>query len=835
MRGVGLLLIAAWMAGGFVWAAPVREPNTTLRLPQTPGSFGYEFADALGLQFEAPVVITAPPGETNRLFIVEQRGRIIVITNLAQPTRTVFLDLVSQTIYGGEQGLLGLAFHPDYARNGRFFVFRTCNARTGGQTSDSRHDRLSEFAVSSTNANRAAATERILLQQSDDASNHNGGDLHFGLDGYLYVSLGDEGDANDSRNNSQTITKDFFAGVLRLDVDQRPDSLAPNSHPAVVAGSYRVPADNPFVGATSFLGRPVNPAQVRTEFWAVGLRNPWRMSFDRATGELWIGDVGQGAWESVVISRSGANHGWAYREGNVAGPKTGVPTGFLTNPSFNYVRPFFVYAHGSGTTRGNSITGGLVYRGARLAQLHGQYIFADYSIGNVWALRRREGSTPPLVTRLTGLVGISAFGTDPRNGDVLVCDYQGRRILRLDYNAEFTGAPLPATLADTGAFDDLVNLTPNPGIVPYSVNLSFWSDDARKRRWFCVPDTNEFLTFSSSNSFASPAGTVWVKHFDLELTNGIPESTRRLETRFLVRNPDGVYGVTYRWDSATNATLVPEEGADETFARVVDGVPVAQTWHYPSRAECLACHTAPAGLSLSFNAAQLNGASAGNETSTHDLASLAAAGYFNNPPASLRPLSTVTTPTNEAASLEWRARSWLAVNCSPCHRTGGTGGGFFDVRLTTPTELTGLINGPLSDNRGDPANRVIVPGDLAHSQMWQRLSTRGPAQMPPLASSIVDSDGVILVRRWIEELGSPPPPDQPVLVGNERPFGLHLQVTQPANRRVILEAALTLDTGSWQALDLPGTEPVYFAEPRALDFELAPDDSIYTRVRTVGP
>jgi len=802
-------------------------------VPQVPGSFGYQFTDALGLSFEAPVVVAAPPGESNRLFVVEQPGRIIVVTNLAQPTFTVFLNLTGSTIYGGEQGLLGLAFHPDYASNGRFFVFRTCLARTGTHTSDRRHDRLSEFRVSPANPDRADPMERILFQQSDDAGNHNGGDLQFGLDGYLYVALGDEGDANDSRNNSQTITKDLFAGILRLDVDERPQSLTPNPHPSVMAGAYRVPADNPYVGVTTFLGRPVVPAQVRTEYWAVGLRNPWRMSFDRATGELWIGDVGQDAWESVCISRSGANHGWAYREGTVAGPKSGAPTGFLTNPAFNYVRPLFVYAHGSGPTRGNSITGGLVYRGSRLAQLHGQYVFADYVSGNVWALRQREGTTP-LVTRLTGQNGISGFGTDPRTGDVLACSHQGGRIMRLAYNAVFTGEPLPATLAETGAFADLRTLAPHPGIVPYEVNLSFWSDGAAKHRWFCVPDTNRFLTFATNGAFGSPAGTVWVKHFDLELNPGVPASTRRLETRFLVRNSTGVHGFTYRWDSALNATLVPEEGFDEVFERTVNGVSVNQTWRYPSRAECLACHTPQAGHSLSFNAGQLHSPTDPVD-SPRRLAALVSAGYFRPSPESLRSLKTAISPANEWASLEWRARSWLDVNCSSCHRAGGTGGGYFDIRLTTPTELTGLVNGPLSDNRGEEANRVVVPGDLSHSMLWQRLQRRGSSQMPPLATTVVDPAGVELIRQWIEQLGQPTPPGAPMLAAELGPEGLQLRITQPANQAIHLEGASALQALDWQTLDLPGTEPVYPAEAQEVRLELKPEATHFYRIRSTRP
>lgn len=240
--------------------------------------------------------------------------------------------------------------------------------------------------------------------------------------------------------------------------------------------------------------------------------------------------------------------------------------------------PVHTYAHGGGPNQGNSLTGGLVYRGSRLARLHGAYVYADYASGNVWALRRQE-SGPPQIQRLLGKDGLVSSGTDPRNGDILIGDLFSSRLFRLDYNPTFTGAPLPETLADTGALADPETLTPAAGFVAYDVNQAFWSDAAQKRRWFCVPDTNQFLGLRTNDAWSAPSGTVWMKHFDLELTNGVPASVRRLETRFIVRNSNGVFGVTYRWDSKTNAVLVPETGADELITRVVNGVAQTQTWH----------------------------------------------------------------------------------------------------------------------------------------------------------------------------------------------------------------------------------------------------------------
>ncbi len=826
-----LLALALWQT---LLAQPFsRVANTSLRMPQNPGGYGYQLVDALGVRFEQPVAIASPPGETNRLFVVEQSGRIAVVTNLAAPTRTVFLDLYASTVRGGEQGLLGLAFHPNYAANRRFFVFRTCLATTAG-VNNRLHDRLSEFRADPDDPNRASPGETVLFQQFDEASNHNGGDLHFGPDGLLYVSLGDEGGGNDQYANGQRLDRDFFAGLLRLDVDNRPDSLSPNPHPAVVQG-YRIPADNPFVGATQFLGRAVNPAAVRSEFYAVGLRNPWRFSFDVATGELWIADVGQNQRESVFVSRRGANHGWAYREGNIAGPRaSSAPTGFLSNTNFGFVAPVHTYGHGSGTTQGNSITGGLVYRGHRLSALHGAYIFADYVSGNVWALRRRSGSAPQVV-RLLGRAGLSAFGADPRNGDLLACDLGNGRILRLDYSATFTGTPLPATLAETGAFTDLETLAPAPGVHAYAVNLPFWSDHAEKRRWFCVPNPDQLLTYSATESWGAPAGTVWIKHFDFETDVGVPGSRRRLETRFLVRTAAGVYGATYRWTSRTDATLVPEEGAEELLSRTNGLTITTQRWTYPARSQCLVCHTPQAGHSLSFNSAQWQGRP-DRAGETNQLAALLAAGYFSASAEADTSTPAFAAVDDESSSLEWRVRAYLAVNCAPCHRPGGTGGGIFDARWNTPTRLAGLVNGTLVGSPGAPSQRVLTPGDVLHSEIHRRLSFRGAGMMPPLASDVVDSSALELLSRWIAALEDEAPPETPSMTGIATDGTLRLQVRQPANQSLTLESSATSTELNWLPAVIPGLVPSFPATgiDRILEIPAPPESRLY-RLRGETP
>lgn len=755
LRRLRFPLATAFALAASAALALERVPNTTLTLPLEPPAFGYTTENAFGsLVFTNPVAIATPPGETNRLFVVEQAGRVIVITNLAAPTRTLFFDGTTNLLAGGEQGLLGLAFHPDYAHNRRFFVFRTLD--TGPDGVRTRHDVLSEFRASTNDPNRADhASEVQLFRVHDEASNHNGGDLHFGSDGYLYVSVGDEGGGNDGYRNSQKINKELFAGILRLDVDRRPGSLPPNRQPGNPVDAYwyttnyTIPSDNPYVGATNFLGRPVDPASIRTEFWSVGLRNPWRMAFD-VTGELWVGDVGQDRRESILIAGRGSNHGWAYREGTLNGPAaSGAPPNFTTDPRFNYVPPVAEYGRGSGPMQGNSVTGGIVYRGARLAQLHGAYIFADYVSGNVWALRR-EGTNVTPMQRLFSRGGIAGFGHDPRNGDVLLADQTADQIRRLIYNTTSTGTPLPPTLADTGAFTNLLTLEAHAGLVPYAPNVPFWSDRAAKRRWFAITATNQFIGFLPDGNWSFPTGMVWVKHFELELTNGVAASARRLETRFIVRNSNDVYGVTYRWtDPPTNAVLVPEEGLDEGFVIRDGGILRTQTWHYPGRAECLQCHTPAGGGVLGMDTAQFNGPFDHGQGPTNQLAALAAAGYFANLPTNLAALPVLAPAHDEAWSVEWRARSWLEANCSMCHQPGGTGLGRWDARISTPLSLTGLPDGLLNNSEGDPANRLIAPGDLAHSMLHSRITRLGPGRMPPLSSSVVDDAGAALLARWI--------------------------------------------------------------------------------------
>ncbi|HEY1789627.1 MAG TPA: PQQ-dependent sugar dehydrogenase [Verrucomicrobiae bacterium] len=377
-----------------------------------------------GLIFSNPVCITSPPGETNRLFIVEKHGRIIVVTNLMNPTRTIFMDISSRVTVGNpsesadatsEEGMLSMAFHPGYATNGYFYVYYTGQATNG---TSGLHDILSRFQISSSNTNLGNSnSETQLIVQYDRAANHNSGDIHFGPDGYLYLSLGDEGNEYNYYTNAQHIDLNLFSGIIRIDPDKRPGSLEPNPGAEfATTTNYTVPPDNPFVGATSFDNLPVNPSQVRTEFWAVGLRNPWRFSFDPATGILYCGDVGQDQYEEINVINKGGNYGWATYEGS-----NSPPSGVITNGqpiALNPIFPLVTYAHASLGGPGNCVIAGVAYHGSRLPELRNSYIYGDYVSGAIWSifyngLRR---TTPQL---LYNDAGMSCFGIDPSDGDVL--------------------------------------------------------------------------------------------------------------------------------------------------------------------------------------------------------------------------------------------------------------------------------------------------------------------------------------------------------------------------------------------------------------------------------
>lgn len=306
-----------------------------------------------GLEFERPVYLCHDGVNPDRLYVLEQYGRILAFDAREDVSETtVFLDL-RDPVYdqNNEEGLLGLAFHPDYATNGRFYVYYSAN--------EPRRGVIAEFTRDASDPDRAdPASFRSVLEVDQPWGNHNGATVLFGPDGMLYVSLGDGGAANDPHGNGQNLGT-LLGSIIRIDVDRRDEGLG-----------YAIPADNPFVGTEG----------ARGEIWAYGLRNVWRMSFDRETGELWAGDVGQNRFEEIDLIVRGGNYGWNLREGrhpfreNVEAPDD------LIDPIAEY-----------GRREGISVTGGAVYRGTEFPDLRGVYLWGDYFSGRIWGLRRVDG------------------------------------------------------------------------------------------------------------------------------------------------------------------------------------------------------------------------------------------------------------------------------------------------------------------------------------------------------------------------------------------------------------------------------------------------------------
>lgn len=345
----------------------------------------------------SPLRLDAPTGDP-RLFVVEQGG-LIRVFDRDGTDRGVFLDLTAATLAGGERGLLGLAFAPDYASSGRFYV---------NYTDRSGDTRIVRFVVSTADPDRAdPASAEEILGIDQPYGNHNGGMLAFGPDGMLYVGLGDGGSGGDPQNRAQDLSS-LLGKLLRLDVS---------------GATYAVPADNPFVG-----GSP------RGEIWALGLRNPWVFSFDRTTGDLWIADVGQGELEEIDFAPAddpgGRNYGWRLMEGTACfNPTSGCEPDTL-------VLPVHEYGHGGSPFR-CSVSGGYVYRGTDVPQLAGRYLFADYCSGQIWALTPAPAGSPPAVAEVTGLLqppggwqAIAGFGQDAA-GELYVLDIGAGVVARI--------------------------------------------------------------------------------------------------------------------------------------------------------------------------------------------------------------------------------------------------------------------------------------------------------------------------------------------------------------------------------------------------------------------
>lgn len=348
------------------------------------------------LQIDRPIVITHAGDDTDRLFIASQKGKIYIVPNTPEDEDLeegkLFLDISDRVIYldkKNEMGLLGMAFHPDFKKNGEFFVYYS-SPETPNATSV-----ISRFRVSKDNPDQALAdSEEILMKVEQPAWNHNGGTIVFGPDGMLYIVFGDGGAGGDAFHNGQNLSS-MLGSICRIDVNHKSPGL-----------NYAIPKDNPFED-----GKTPTFATIRKEIWAYGFRNPWRIAFDDKTGKLWAGDVGQGIWEEIDIVVKGGNYGWSVREGKHPFGPNGVEA------RKHLIEPIWEYDHNVG----KSITGGSVYRGKAIPAIQGMYIYGDYVSGKFWALKYDESSKKVTANHVieTPSIPVMTFGTD-QNGEMFL-------------------------------------------------------------------------------------------------------------------------------------------------------------------------------------------------------------------------------------------------------------------------------------------------------------------------------------------------------------------------------------------------------------------------------
>ncbi len=756
------------------------------------------------LKIPCPIGIAHEPG-SDRLWIIHQatpwsgKGRIVRIKDDPAVATTETLLDIDGIAYG-------VAFHPDFASNGYFYV-----GYNGPYKDKPKYTRVSRYILErKAPFGIVAGSEKRIIEWKSDG--HNGGDLAFGKDGMLYISSGDGTSDSDTDLAGQDLSR-LLAKVLRIDVD----------HPEP-GQAYSVPKDNPFIGQPG----------VRPETWAYGFRNPWRLHADRQTGDLWVGNNGQDLWEQIYLVQRGANYGWSVVEGShpfYPGRKAGPQP---------FSKPIAEHPH----SEARSMTGGVVYRGKQLPELQGAYIYGDWSTGKVWGIRHQQGKVTWHQELTSSTLQITGFGLDSQ-GELLIADHGGNALFRLEHTPPQVNPPkFPARLSETGLYTSTRDNKPHPALIPYSVNSPLWSDGADKERFIALPGDAQ-IEFGTNRGWNFPDGAVLVKTFTLPLVEAgsgqkAKPAVRRIETRLLTRHQGQWVGYSYMWKDQSDAILVQREGLDRTFAvhdpKAPGGVR-QQAWHYPSRVECMVCHSRAANWVLGLTEMQMNKDHDYPARKANQLRTLEHLGVFRDtgparaaqtrgatrrslsllesglrlpledvarhvpemvrpagplldhatqplsyPLAELRselfrtvelleerlgnkmvPASRLprrpeayrklVNPYDRSAALDLRARSWLHANCSQCHVAAGGGNAMMELEFNTPRHKMVVVDAkPQHTNFEIPDARVIVPGRPEKSVLFLRVSRRGPNQMPPLASAVVDEEAVAMLREWIRTM-----------------------------------------------------------------------------------
>lgn len=682
------------------------DPMTTPAAQQralpltTPSTAGYKLVSIFpGVlpSLQLPIAMVWP--SSGAPFILEFRGKIVQVEGT---TNRTLLDFSSDVNMAGEAGTLGMALHPRFGDGSgdRPYAYIWYNAKGGVQ-------RLVRYTYST--STRTFGNRHIILEQPEHENEHNGGRLLFGRDGFLYFGNGDDLD----KRNYQTLSRGLFAGIFRIDVDKQGGNIshAPRRLPlGVTIADYYIPSDNPFVGVPDAL----------EEYYALGLRNPFGIAFDPQTHRLYAGDVGETWREEINRIHPGGNYEWPFREGGLVRDK--VPDNVIGQ---RYA-PLHSYSHAAIGDL-SAILGGFVYRGSRLPELDGKYIYSDWPSSRIW-IGDVDASTLSPTVLIENVRNRDAWGfAQDLDGEVYVLQLRGVARLERDDSRD----DIPQRLSETDLFTDTASFTLATGFKPYTVNSPLWSDHADKPRYIRVPP-GQRITMGSDGQFVFPVGTIFVKQFNL------PTDTRR-ETRVMVKTSDDFYTLGYRWNCA---------GTD---AKLVVGDTTAEAdWQFPSFGQCLACHRAENRI-LGFTAEQIDDG-AGQAQRLRMAGVLDLSGTWPQP---------LAKPTDPQASLESRAIAYLTANCGGCHHAGASFHGGSQTWIASagiPLSARGLINAPhhnypVAAGLGIPDAPLIDPGNPDNSLLLARMkTTHQDLKMPPLARMVADDTGVQVVEEWIRSL-----------------------------------------------------------------------------------
>jgi uncharacterized repeat protein (TIGR03806 family) len=703
-----------------------RPSNETCIAPDRPTAPGaVRFAPAFpGLSFAQPVYIAQAPGDDDRFYVLEKSGIIRTFAR-GSTQATEFWRVVTNST--GEGGLLGLAFAPDFATSRILYVSYTRPAPVANWPGTDMRSTIARLRANAAGDATDGNPPEIIFDAGQPFWNHNGGNIQFGPDGFLYLGLGDGGSGNDPLLMAPDVTSPL-GKILRIDVSN------------VASATYAIPPDNPFANAPN--ARLCNdyepPGTIMPgpgpckEVYAFGFRNPWRWSFDRASGELWVGDVGQGLWEEIDARvQKGGDYGWSWCEG-----KHDFSSTTTLCRRAGSVLP--IVEHGRGDAQ--SITGGYVYRGSAMPALQGTYVYGDYGSGNIWSIvYDGQGNAQPHLLDNVGPGQLASWGQG-NDGELYVVRIAAGDIWKMVPAAATPPDTFPKTLSATGCFDRQDPTRPAPGLIPYDLVSPLWSDGATKERFMALPD-GATITVNAEGDWEFPNGTVLAKTFRI--------GGKRVETRLFMRHADGLWaGYTYEWnDAQTDAVLLPG-----SKAKAVGN----QTWTYPSRSQCLQCHTTAAGGALGPETMNMNRevVYASTNRLSPQLATLEHIGLLSAPLPSNPP--KMPDPSSTSEPIEARARAYLHSNCSHCHRPNGGGQGTLDLRSSRALKDTNACNATNTQGTVSGADKLLVPGDPSKSILSLRMRATDVKRMPQIAVSITDPLGTQVVDDWIRSLTACP-------------------------------------------------------------------------------